>query len=167
MQTLDVPDTHHLSFAIGWMELGNTHEAQSELARLTPAAANHPDALEVRWSLAAAEKDWRTAVQLAEKLLELDPKRASGWLHRAYALRRVAGGGLNAAWEALLPAAQKFPKEPTIPYNLACYACQVGKLEEARQWLLRARSVGDCARIKHMALADDDLKPFWSEVADW
>ncbi|MCI0534995.1 MAG: tetratricopeptide repeat protein [Verrucomicrobiales bacterium] len=167
MRTLDLPDTHHLSFAIGWMELGNVEEAQIELAKLTPEIANHPDVLEVRWAIAAAAKDWPTAVGLAERLVEVEPKRASGWLHRAYALRRVDGGGLSAAWDALLPAVPKFPKEPTISYNLACYACQLGQLDEARQWLLRARTVGERLKIKNMALADEDLRPFWDEVTRW
>src|SRR5438876_10713025 len=167
MQSLDLPDIHHLSFAIGWMELGNAREAQAELTKLTPQGAHHPDVMEVRWKVAAAENDWAEAVQLAENLVQLDPTRASAWLHRAYALRRVNGRGLNAAWDALLPAVQKFPSEPTIPYNLACYACQLGQLEEARRWLLRARILGDGDKIKRMALADEDLKPFWAEVKDW
>src|SRR5262245_53445373 len=130
MRTLDPPDAHHLSFAIGWMELGNAREAQAELTKLEPKVANHPEVIEVRWAVAAAESDWEKALELAEKLLRLDPTRASSWLHRAYALRRVKGGGVSAAWDALLPAVEKFPSEPTIPYNLACYACQLGQLEE-------------------------------------
>jgi len=149
------------------MELGDAHEAQEELARLSPAVTNHPDVLEVRWAVAAGQKDWAAALALARKLIESDPQRASGWLHQAYALRRVVGGGLVAAWDALLPTIQKFPTEPTIPYNLACYACQLGQLDEARQWLKRARTVGDHSRIKRMALADPDLEPFWPEVRAW
>jgi hypothetical protein len=33
------------------------------------------------------------------------PDDAFGWLHQAYALRRITGGGIQAAWDALLPAA--------------------------------------------------------------
>ena len=39
---------------------------------------------------------------------------------------------------ALRPAFEKFPKVSVIPYNLACYACQMNKLDEARVWLRRA-----------------------------
>ncbi len=56
----------------------------------------------------------------------------AGWLHRAYALRRVANGGLPQAWDALLPAAEKFPGEPVIAYNLSCYACQMQQLDASR-----------------------------------
>ena len=149
------------------MELGSTREALAELSKLPPQLANHPEVLEVRWTVSVAENDWAQALQLAEQLIQLNPMLASAWLHRAYALRRVKGGGVSAAWDALLPAVQKFPTEPTIPYNLACYACQLGQLEEARQWLLRARALSDRSRIKDMALADEDLKPFWAEVSKW
>ena len=167
MQTLEPPDAHHLSFAIGWMELGNAHEAHAELEKLTPAVGNHPDVLEVRWAICATERNWTSALHIAETLVETEPARASGWLHRAYALRRTPDGGLSAAWDALLPAVKRFPSESTIPYNLACYACQLGQLDEARAWLIRARSIGDKAHIKRLALADDDLKALWPEVTGW
>ncbi|MDW8309781.1 MAG: hypothetical protein RMK20_10450, partial [Verrucomicrobiales bacterium] len=93
------------------------------------------------------------------------PDRPNGWLHRAYALRRATGGGLERAWEALRPAADRFPREPIIPYNLACYACQMGRLDEARQWFVRALRVGDRATLKDMALHDDDLRPLWNEIS--
>ena len=164
MQTLEPPDSHHLSAAIGWVELGNMPEATAELERLSPAARNHPGALEVRWVISAEEKDWSKGLTVANTLLEANPLDPTGWLHRAYALRRVKEGGLKAAWEALLPAFEKFPRESTIPYNLSCYACQMGQLEEARAWLQRAVKAGGIETIKRMALRDADLKPLWDEI---
>ena len=58
----------------------------------------------------------------------------------------------------------KFPGEPTIAYNLACYACKMGGLDEARQWLERAVKIAGKANIKVMALNDDDLEPLWGEI---
>jgi hypothetical protein len=69
-----------------------------------------------------------------------------------------------AAWDALLPAFEKFPGEPIIPYNLACYACQMGKLDDARLWLDRAMKIADKREIKLMALNDEDLKPLRAEI---
>ena len=164
MQRLEPPDSHHLSAAIGWVELGNMPEATAELERLSPAARNHPDALEVRWVISAEEKDWSKGLTVASTLLEANPQNPTGWLHRAYALRRVKEGGVKAAWEALLPAFEKFPKESTIPYNLSCYACQMRQLDEARVWLKRALEVGGKERIKQQALSDPDLQPLWEEI---
>lgn len=164
MQTLGPPDTHFLSAAIGWLELGNVREAKTELERIAPAMQSAPDVLEVRWAILAEEKNWDEALLVARSLVELAPERCSGWLHRAYAARRAAGGSVQTAWDALRPAYEKFREEPIVPYNLACYACQMSRLEEAREWLERAVRAGGKAKIKTMALNDDDLEPLWEEI---
>jgi hypothetical protein len=164
MQKLEPPDTHYFSAAIGWLELGNLVEARAEMAQISPACQEHPDVLEVRWLVSAAQKQWEEGLQIAQALVRCAPKRSSGWLHQAYALRRVPDGGIQKAWEALLPAAQRFPKEPTIPFNLSCYACQMRQLKEARDWLNRAVAVGGKEKIKKMALGDSDLEPLWDEI---
>src|SRR6266487_2080763 len=124
MVPLGPPDAHFLSAAFGWFELGNLPEAKAELERIAPALRQHPLVLEIRWLIHAQEKNWEEGLVVACALVEAAPERPSGWLHRAYALRRVKNGGLQAAWDALLPAFDKFPGEPTIAYNLACYACK-------------------------------------------
>jgi Flp pilus assembly protein TadD len=164
MDPLEPPDTHYLSAAMGWLELGNRAEAKLELAKVARGHSEHPNVLEVSWSIAAAENDWADAWQIAERLVRSAEDRPVGWLHRAYAVRRAPKGGLEAAWNVLLPAADLFPKEATIPYNLACYACQMGKLGDARVWLRRAMSSGDKSKIRLMANADPDLQPLWGEV---
>src|SRR5215475_8175914 len=110
MSKLEPPDTHHLSAAVGWLELGNPAEAAEEIARLSQEALNHPDVLEVRFSICATGQRWDAAAELAETLVTVAPDRSSGWVHRAYALRRSRGGGLQLAWAALRPAFEKFPK---------------------------------------------------------
>jgi hypothetical protein len=65
----------------------------------------------------------------------------------------------------LRPAFEKFPKTSIIPYNLACYAAQFGRLEEAWQWLHKAMAAaGDAQHIKRMALADADLQTLWERI---
>ena len=164
MHKLEPPDTHYFLAAIGWLELGNVVEAKAELAQVSAAQQKHPDVLEVRWSLAAEQKRWEEALEIARALLRRAPKRSSGWLHQAYALRRVPDGSVQKAWTALLPAFDKFPKEPTIPFNLSCYACQIGQLDAARDWLQRAVVISGKEKVKAMALKDPDLQPLWDEI---
>ena len=164
MHLLEPPDTHHLSAAIGWLELGNPAEAEAELGKVNPACQQHPDVLEVRWLLCAEQRDWPAALTAARAILQAAPDRASGWLHQAYALRCVSDGGVEKAWDALLPAFANFPKEPVIAYNLACYGCQMNRLTEARTWFRRALKIGGKERIKEMALCDSDLEPLWAEI---
>ena len=167
MQMVEPPDAHYLSAAMGWLELGNRVEAKLELGRINPALHKNPQVLEAHWLVQAADQDWPAALETARLLIESDPNRSFGWLHQAYALRRVPEGGLQAAWDALLPVVDRFPKEATIPYNLACYACQMGRADEARKWLRRALRRGDKTAIRMMALADSDLEPLWTEVKEW
>jgi Flp pilus assembly protein TadD len=66
------------------------------------------------------------------------------------------------AFAVLLPVARKFPTEPTIPYNLACYTAQLGDLVAARDWLAQAFRLGNAKEIKVQALEDPDLAPLWA-----
>jgi hypothetical protein len=164
MKPIAPPDLHYLSAAIGWLELGNPAEAEAELVQVRREHQDHPDVLEVRWLICAELKHWEEGLLAARALLQAAPERCSGWLHQAYALRRVPTGSLQGAWDALLPAFDKFPDEAIVPYNLSCYACQMRQLETARVWLQRALAIGGKEQIKPMALADSDLEPLWNEI---
>ncbi len=109
-------------------------------------------------------REWDAALKVAGDMLAHAPGRADSWLHHAYALRRATHGGLTQARAALEPAAEKFPKEPVIPYNLSCYACQLQQLDEARAWFQKAVQAGKKSELKRMALADPDLEALWEEI---
>jgi predicted Zn-dependent protease len=164
MTDLDFKSAHQLNAVLGWLELGNVKEAREELDRIGPEVQERPDLLEVRWILDARQEDWPAALKTAERLQRVAPNDAAGWLHRAYALRRLPNGSVQESAEILRPAAEKFPAEPTIPYNLACYECVQGNLEEARQWLREAMKRGGAKKIRAMALKDEDLEPMWPEI---
>ena len=153
-----------MSAALGWLGLGSSADAAAELAHLPARLQGHPDVLEVKWQINAQQNQWEIALEIARRLLEVEPSRPSGWLHQSYSLRRVPQGTLNQAMQALLPAAEKFPGEPTIPYNLSCYACQLHDLKAARRWLKRAERVAGKGPVKQLALADPDLEPLWEEL---
>lgn len=184
--SLEPPDSHVFSAACGWLELGNLREAEQELKNLSEASRRHPDVLEFLWAIHSRKDEWDDAARVAEELKRKAPDRASGWLHHSYALRRATGGGLAASCDALRPALELFPDEPVVPYNLACYACQLDRLDEAREWFAKAlraeekqtaKTVGllmesgkpesratSVSGIKKMALRDEDLKPLWPEI---
>ena len=164
MEKLEPPETHYLSAALGWLGLGDVGEARAELDRLSSSLQGHPDVLEVRWLVCAEEARWEEGLRVARTLVAQAPERSSGWLHQAYALRRVPQGTIKQAWDALLPAFDKFPKEALISYNLSCYACQMQQLEAARVWLKRALFIGGKDRYKQLALDDKDLEPLWPEI---
>jgi len=161
----DAPDLHRLRAAQGWLELGLPGDAETELAALGESARYHPAALELGWAVAAAQVDWSRAHGLAEDLVRRQPGHVSGWIHRAYAARRMPGGGLDTALAALLPASTAFPKEPMVAYNLACYLVRLGRIEEGWRWYSEAEHRGDAEEIRRLALADDDLREIWPRIA--
>jgi len=165
MSPLPHPDNLHFEAAQGWLLLGDAAAARGELAQMAPASRDEPQVLEFEWALEAQAHAWTEAVRVAERLIELAPRRAFGWIHRAYALRRVEGGGLEQAWAALRPAFEKFPRQFLIPYNLACYAAQMGRPDDAWEWLQRAfASANQPETIRRMALADTDLETLWPRL---
>jgi tetratricopeptide (TPR) repeat protein len=166
MMKLEPPDSHYVSAAIGWLGLGSAADARAELAQVSPENQNLPDILELRWEICVRETRWEEAVTIARRILQEAPDRASGFLHLAYAIRRVPDGSVRQASETLLPAFDKFPKLPLISFNLSCYACQLNQLEAARVWLKRAFVIGGKDKMKPLALADSDLQPLWDEIRE-
>lgn len=165
MAPLEPPDTHYLNAASGWLDLGNVPEATAELQRLSATAAAHPEVLALQWCIHAHARAWNHALATADRLIEAAPDNPGGWVDRSYALHELRR--TEEAWTLLLPLARQFPRVLTIPYNLACYACQLGRLDETRRWLHEAARLKSLGYIKRMALKDADLKPLWSEIEAW
>jgi tetratricopeptide (TPR) repeat protein len=163
MKPLDVPDTHHLSAAQGWLELGNAGEALRELDRITSECQEHPDVLETRWAIEAKQLNWEECVRLATLLTHRAPGRSSGWIHRSFALHELKRS--QKAFELLLPALTLFQDIWVIPYNLACYQCQLNNLKSAMEYYKQALIMGG-EPIRDMALEDADLKSLRAKIAD-
>jgi tetratricopeptide (TPR) repeat protein len=162
MRQLTPPDNHHLNAATGWLELGNHAEAKAELAKISAPSREHPDVLELEWRICAAEKNWANALETACKLVQVDPDNAAGWIHQSYSLHELKR--TKEAFDLLLPVVEKFADISTIPYNLACYACQLDDVDAARRWLAKAVRIRGKDDIKKVALADPDLQRMWEEI---
>ena len=146
--------------------LGDAVSARAEFDQLSAEARRQPEVLEHEWGLRAAANAWTEAFAVAERLVAVAPERSFGWIHRAFALRRMPGGNLDRAWAALRPAHDHFPKDFLIAFNLACYAAQLGRLDEAWGWLNKARANGSAEGVLRMALADEDLRPLWPRLQE-
>ena len=69
---------------------------------------------------------------------------------------------IQAAKEILLNAESMFPKEAIIRYNLACYCCQLGEIENAKDYLKKSFEIDSTWRLQ--ALDDEDLRPLWDSL---
>jgi tetratricopeptide (TPR) repeat protein len=159
---LQPPDTFHLEAAQGWLKLGSHIEANEELEKITAQLRAHPDVLKVRWQIYAMAKKWDAALDIAAALIQLDPDDPLGWVHRSYSLRELKRTA--DARDNLLRVADKFPLNATMRYNLACYECQLGRLEQAKEWLEKAFKLGDAGKMKLAALKDPHLEPLWKDI---
>lgn len=167
MQPLEPPDCFHLDAALGWLGLGNWQEANAELEKIAPSLRSHPDVLLAQAEAYNKAGQWDEAAELAQKVVVLLPKEAGVWILWAYATRRAAkGGGMAKAKAILLQARELFAREPMICYNLACYDCQTGQLQDARAWLRRAFALNKGEHLKRMAREDPDLEPLREELND-
>jgi predicted Zn-dependent protease len=166
IKPLEPPDTHHLSAAQGWLELGNHIDANNELEEISPRQRAHPAVLSVRYDVYAKAGIWDGAAEIAGSLVKLMPEQSSFWICLAYATRRKAGGGISEAKKILLKAEPKFPGRYLIRYNLACYECQSGNLKQAMRWLEKAIDMAGKKDIRQMALDDPDLEPLWNQISE-
>jgi tetratricopeptide (TPR) repeat protein len=165
MKSLEQADRVHLNAAEGWFGLGDLVSASDELEKISPAFRAHPAVLLMRCKIYQAAKKWGYLIEISQTLIEQLPKLAEAWIHRSYALHEL--NQTREAFDLLLPAAKKFPKLPVIPYNLACYACQLGKLEDAMKQIEQAIDLGGKKNdIRLDALEDPDLEPLWLQIGD-
>jgi tetratricopeptide (TPR) repeat protein len=164
MNPLVHPDTFHLNAARGWLGLGDPASASAELENITPKCLAHPDVLLVRSEIYHHSKKWDALVAVSETLVKTLPEASEGWVNRSFALHELKR--TQEAYDLLLPAVAKFPKHWLIPYNLACYTAQLGKLKDSSTFLQTAFALGDAKRLRLMALDDPDLKPIWAHVSE-
>jgi tetratricopeptide (TPR) repeat protein len=158
--TIDPQVHRRLLAASGFAELSLFQEAVRELEELPESSRELPTVLMVWLEVYQHWQKWSEAESVAARLLEIDPEEPSWPIALAYATRRSRG--LVFANQLLQQAGEKFPNCGTIQFNLACYAAQLGQLDEARQHLLRAIQLD--AMFAAMAKTDPDLEPIREET---
>ena len=122
----------------GLSGLERSQEAEAELANIAPEFQTHPFVLELRYKIFEKAGRWDQAVAVAEDLRATLPESLSRGTHfyLAYSLHELKR--TQEAYDTLAPVVSRFPEHYLMRYNLACYACQLGKYEEAMTWLAKA-----------------------------
>jgi Tfp pilus assembly protein PilF len=144
-----------ISFAQGYLALGMVAEAAAELEQLPSADAQRPEALAVRLAVLHEQKKWIEVRDLSRDMVARSPDEPALWVSWAYATRRAVS--LEAAEKILRDAEAQHPSEPTIQFNLGCYACQRGDLIAARAYVDRAIALDP--KFEKLAATDPDLAP--------
>ena len=135
-------------------------EANTELDKIDPFNRAAPEVLALRVAIYRGLEKWELMQEIAKRLADFQPDDIQWTISLAYATRRA--DSIEAAKEVLLNAEPKFPNEPTIKYNLACYFCQTGDIQNAKNYLKKAFEIDSNWRMA--ALEDEDLKPLWESL---
>ena len=161
-EQLPTEQAWHMRKADGYADLKMWDAARRELDAVGEAFRSVRSYTELRLRVAMGSKVWSAAVEIATVLRDTHPEEAGYWIQLAYATRRATS--IAAAREVLREARQQFPEEPIIPYNLACYECQMGDTEGALTYLKEAEKIEPGCH--YLAKEDDDLKPLWDELEE-
>ena len=157
-------ETRHLQAAEGWLELGLYEDAIRELEQLQPPADQCPQALLLKTAAFYAASKWQLCLDAALQLIQAEPELGTAYVNASIALYRLHR--TQDAWNLLHPVLEKLNATWLIPYNLACYAAQLGQPEEAFRMYALALGRGEAALVKEQALRDPDLKPIWGAIKE-
>ena len=135
-------------------------EANTELDKIDPFNRASPEVLALRIAIYRGLEKWELMQEIAKRLADFQPDDIQWTISFAYATRRA--DSIPAAKEVLLNAESKFPKEAAIKYNLACYFCQTGEIQNAKNYLRKAFEIDLNWRMA--ALEDEDLKLLWESL---
>jgi len=152
--TLEQPARRILDAAAGYCELGMFHEAASELATIGVSHRAAPESLALSIEIYCGLEEWELMRASAKRLGEVQPDNVQWIIAYAFACRRISS--VATAKKILLQAIPQFPREPAIFFFLACYDCQLGRMESAKDYLDRAVQIDPtCISV---ALKNEDLQ---------
>ena len=146
-----------LEWSAEYLSTGNPQAASSKLEKISPVFRSHPEVLEMQFKIFQQEKRWRAALDTARKYSQIAPEKVNGWLAQAASMHEMEM--TEPAMDTLIPLVTMFPNEHLIPYDIACFASRLGRLEEAQQWLNRAFNIGGKAKLLKKVLTEPDLEP--------
>lgn len=157
-------DQLHFKAAEAWLQFGDLREASEELELLQLEQRTRPEVLELHFKIYAEAGQWNHAVEVARTMSQLWPDNEWGYFHLALALHQLKR--TREAYETTVKVVNQFPANYLMRYNLACYACQLGRFTEALMWLEDANDLAGETNIRTMASNDRDLKPLWKEIGE-
>ena len=138
----------------GYCDLGMWEDAEQERAALGTLLDHNPAGRELKLRILMGTGDWPRAVKLAMDLANEFPEQGHWFTHTAYCLHEL--GRTQEAREFLMTGPSSLKDDPLFYYNLACYECMLGRLDEAR--LLLGKAIERDAGLAKLARTDPDLK---------
>ena len=148
-----LPILKRLNAAVGYLNLGMPQDAWNELEDIEAKDRARPEVLKVRVEVCRALESWEMMAEVSNHLRKIEPDEVGHALDQAHAARRFKSEAEAA--EILSLALRRYYDDALVRYNLACYWCVMGRVEEAREMLGTA-----CRRdesLRELAETDEDL----------
>lgn len=136
-------------------------EAADELGQISADDAQRTEVVVLRLAVLHEQQKWPIVRDLAAELVGRGVADAGIWIMWAYATRRAES--IEKAERLLLQAEKLHPADPTIQFNLGCYACQRGDLRAARRFVACATALDP--KFNALAATDPDLAPLRAKEA--
>jgi hypothetical protein len=157
---LSLQDIRHLEAAEGWLERGDYSNCFDELLRIDNRDDARVDAL--RWRLYNDSRQHVMAASLALIIQRRYPGQFAGYIWRSLSLEKL--GCYQEAYENLKPVAFEFSETGLVPFFLAVFACELGNLREAEEWLAIAFEAPDARELNLRALEEKSLEPLRRKI---
>jgi Tfp pilus assembly protein PilF len=127
--------------------------AEREWRRIEATLRDTKAVLVLGIEIARRRSRWVTMLQRSRRFRRLHPEGVDGWLMLSFAVRRA--DSIQAAYDVLDVARREHPDHPLVRFNLGCYACLLGRHDEAVKLVLEAVVLDDT--LAAAALRDPDL----------
>jgi hypothetical protein len=148
-----VPILKRLNAAVGYLDLGMAMDAWNELEDIEAKDRVRPEVLKVRVEVCRALEKWEMMAEVSNDLRKIEPDEVGHPLNMSYAVRRFRGE--SEAADVLSLALRRYYDDALVRYNLACYWCVMGRVEEARNMLETAFKKDNS--LRELAETDEDL----------
>jgi len=149
-----------LAAAEGYLTLKLPHDAWEALDEIPPDERESLEVISLRLEILSSMQRWKEVSRIGRESISRFPAHGHLYLQTSYGVRRHEN--LTAAYEVLASGEHALSKEALFHFNMACYECQLGHLEAARERLIRAIKLG--RECRQMALDDPDLQPLWDQI---
>ena len=147
------PILKRLNAALGYLELGMGQQAWEELEDIDAKDRARPEVLKVRVEVCRSLQQWEMMAEISNQLRKIESDEVLHPLNMAYAVRRFKSEAEAA--DILSLALRRYYDDALVRYNLACYWCVMGRIEEAREMVETAFKKDKS--LRELAETDEDL----------
>ena len=150
-------DEFHFKAALVCLTELRPKEAAKHLEELSNEARTYSFFHALSENIFMATGDWQRLIDLGQQRTKRTPDESRGWIIQGIGLEKM--GKIQEAYSLLLEVLPKFSKDFFVHYNLACFACRLGRKDEAWSLLKSSFSMTTPETFERWTLSDDDLAP--------